>query len=246
MADIIPLKRGYEIKAKVSNAEIWIYEEIGAGWFGGLSAKQFADDIKALGKLDTITVRINSPGGDVFDGVAIYNILKQNPARVVVNIDGLAASIASVIAMAGDEITMAENAMMMIHEAWTMAVGNAGDFRETADRLEKVNGVIRDTYARQTGDKAPPETIAELMTAETWMTAQEAMDYGLVHSLSDSMDMAAHFDLEKFPFKMKSPAARMPLQPAAADPDDGVPLQPDLTVFDQAISRCQKILQKEQ
>jgi ATP-dependent Clp protease, protease subunit len=244
MADIIPMQRGYEIKAKVQEAEIWIYEEIGSGWFGGISAKQFSDDIKALGKVEKITVRLNSPGGDVFDGIAIYNILKSNPAQVVVNIDGLAASIASVIAMAGDEINMAENAMMMIHEAWTIGMGNAGDFREIADRLEKVNGVIRDTYAKQTGDKATAEKLQSLMADETWMTAQEAMDYGLIHSMSESLDMAAHFDLDKFKFKKNPPAARVPMQPEPAEPDKPEPMLPDVSCFDQAISQCERILNK--
>lgn len=242
MADIIPMQRGYEIKAKVSEAEIWIYEEIGAGWFGGLSAKQFADDLKALGKVEKITVRLNSPGGDVFDGIAIYNILKSNPARVTVNIDGLAASIASVIAMAGDEITMAENALMMIHEAWTIAMGNAGDFREIADRLEKVNGVIRDTYARQSGDKASADTITGLMAAETWMTAQEALDYGLIHSLSVSLDMAAHFDLDKYKFKKNPLAARVPMQPDPAESDKPGPMFPDVSCFDAALTKAGAII----
>jgi ATP-dependent Clp protease protease subunit len=245
MADVIPMSRGYEIKAKAREVDVWIYEEIGAGWFGGLSAKQFADDISALGKVDQITVRLNSPGGDVFDGIAIYNILKSNSARVVVNIDGLAASIASVIAMAGDEITMAENAMMMIHEAWTISMGNAGDFREVADRLEKVNGVIRDTYAKQTGEKAGPEIITGLMAAETWMTAQEALDYGLIHSTTAALEMAAHFDLDKFKFKKNPPVAGLPTQPQAAEPDKGEPTLPDVSCFDQAISQCERILKKE-
>jgi ATP-dependent Clp protease, protease subunit len=244
MPDIIPLKRGYEIKAKVQEAEIWIYEEIGGSWFGGISAKQFVDDIKALGKVEKITVRINSPGGDVFDGIAIYNVLKSNSARVVVIIDGLAASIASLIAMAGDEISMAENAMMMIHEAWTIGMGNAGNFRDIADRLDKVNVVIRDTYAQQSGDKAPPETIADLMSDETWMTAQEALDYGLIHSLSESLDMAAHFDLDKFKFKKNPPAARVPMQPEVAASEEPGPMPPDMSCFDQGISRCEAILNK--
>jgi len=238
MADIIPMQRGYEIRAKVSEAEIWIYEEIGSGWFGdGLSAKQFADDIKTLGKVDRITVRLNSPGGDVFDGIAIYNILKSHSARVIVNIDGVAASIASVIAMAGDEIYMAENAMMMIHEAWTMAMGNARELREIADRLEKISGVIRDTYAKRTSEKATPETITRLMDGETLMTAQEALDYGFVDALTEALRMAAHFDLDKFKFKKNPLAARVPMQPEAAVPDNGMPLQPDFTCFDEPLTR---------
>src|ERR1044072_9600498 len=100
-----PMGAGFSIKAKGnSEAEILIYEDVGEGWFGGVTAKQFAEDLKALGKVDTINLRINSAGGDVFDGLAIYRRLVDHPARVITHIDGLAASIASVIAMSGNEI----------------------------------------------------------------------------------------------------------------------------------------------
>ena len=107
---------GFEIKCKGTMADILIYEDIGDGWLGGISAKTFADELKKLKNLTQLNVRINSPGGAVFDGLAIYNTLKKHKANVTVSIDGLAASIASVIAMAGDQITMAENALMMIHD----------------------------------------------------------------------------------------------------------------------------------
>lgn len=232
MAEIISMKRGYEIKAQTKDAEIWLYDEIGGGgWFNeGISAKKFADDLNAMGKLNTITVRINSPGGDVFDGIAIYNILKQNSARVIVNIDGLAASIASVIAMAGDEIHMADNALMMIHEAWTMGMGNAGDFREIADRLDKVNGSILGTYQKKTGKDQ--QELADMMAAETWMNAQEALDMGFVDNVGEPLQMAAHFDMSKFNFKKNPTVARMPMQPETAKPDKGVPMQPENNVKD--------------
>ena len=241
--------KGFSIKAKAKEAEIYLYDEIGSGWFGGVSAKQFADELKALGKLERITVRLNSPGGDVFDGLAIHNILKQNPAQVDMYVDGLAASIASIIAMAGDSINMAENAMMMIHEPWTMALGNAAEMREIADRLEKVSGVLLGTYTRRTGKDE--QEIADLMVAETWMTAQEALDMGFADSIVEEMQMAAHFDLDKFKFRHNPLAdkAKVEDKPEAdAKPDsEGEPMlpEPDLSCFDRGIERCEAILNQK-
>lgn len=181
-------------------AEILIYEDIGEGWMGGLSAKRFADDLKALGKLTEINVRINSPGGSVFDGVAIYNTLRKNGARIIVDIDGLAASIASIIAMAGHEINMASNAFMMIHDPWGLFAGNADELREQADLLDKVRGTLVDTYVGQAGEEKRND-IDEMMRAETWMTASEAEEHGLIHSITDEMQMAAHVDNSKFKYK---------------------------------------------
>ena len=127
------MKGSYQIKAQKDSAEIWIYEDIGEGWLGGLSAKVFADDLKKVGKVKNIYVRINSVGGSAVDGTAIYNSLKRHPANINVSIDGIAASIASIIAMAGDHIEMASNAMMMIHEPWIVAGGTASELREQAD-----------------------------------------------------------------------------------------------------------------
>lgn len=243
MVDIISMKRGYEIKAKAKEAEIWIYEEIGEGWFGGLSAKQFAEDLKALGVLEKITIRINSPGGDVFDGVAIYNILKQNAARVIVYIDGLAASIASIIAMSGDEIYMAGNATMMIHKAWGLTIGNSEDMQAMAEILAKLDGTLTGTYAKRTGQDWAK--ISAMMADETWMNAQEALDMGFVDQITEELKLAAHFDLDKFKFKKNPPADRMPMQPEPAEPDKGVPMQPCYEVFDKGILRCEAILNKE-
>lgn len=181
-------------------AEILIYEDIGEGWLGGISAKGFADMIKSEetenGKLTEINVRINSAGGSVFDGVAIYNTLKKHNARITVDIDGLAASIASIVAMAGDEVRAAENSMLMIHDPWLVTSGSADELRETAELLDKVRGQLLDTYTKRTG--ADEETISQMMTDETWMTASEAMDIGLIDSVTDEMQMAAHYDLTKF------------------------------------------------
>jgi len=185
--------------AKGREAEIWIYEEIGVGWFGGLSASQFVKDIKEIGSVDRILLHINSPGGEVSDGVAIYNVLRQHKARKIVHVDALAASIASVIAMAGDEIHMADNALMMIHNAWGLSMGYAEDMRKTADILDKFDGTIVATYQKRT--KLDESKIKELMASETWMNAQEAVDYGFADDVTDALEIAAHFDLSKFKYR---------------------------------------------
>jgi len=193
------IEKGFSAKAQGTEAEVWLYDEIGEGWFSGLSAKQFAKDIKALGNIEKIILRLNSPGGDVFEGVAIYNILKQHKASVIVQVDGLAASIASVIAMAGNEIKMAQNAMMMIHEAWTFCVGPASELRAAADMIEKVNGSIVGTY--MTRATIGQEKITELMRNETWMTADEVVSYGLADALTEPVQLAAHFDMARFKYR---------------------------------------------
>lgn len=237
--------RGYSIKVEAKEATVPIYEEIGeGGWFEGFSAKQFAEELKAWGKLEKIIVRINSPGGEVFDGITIYNLLKQNSAKVIVYVDGLAASIASVIAMAGDEIHMADNALMMIHDPWSFAIGNAADMRETADRLDKVAGTIVRTYAKKTG-KGEQE-LADMMAAETWMNADEAVEHGFADYVVEALPMAAsaNFDLEKFRYKRSPLAAGTPMRPAAEVKDPGTPMRPNLEFLDAAMQKISDVLER--
>mgnify|MGYP001611055471 CR=1 FL=1 len=189
---------GYRISAKGKEVEIFLYEDIGEGFFGGVSAKGFASDLKAAGKVETINLRINSYGGDVFDGLAIYNLLAAHDARVVSHIDGIAASIASVIAMAGNEIRIAENGFLMIHDAWGAASGNASDIHAFANTLEMVSGSIADVYAKRTGkDRAG---IVDMMHAETWMDAKEATEKGFATSMVENVQMAAKYDPAKHKF----------------------------------------------
>jgi ATP-dependent Clp protease, protease subunit len=124
------LTRWYDFRAQARGAEIVIYDEIGAF---GTPAKAFLDELKALGPVPELTVRINSPGGSVFDGVAIYNALKRHQAMVTVWVDGIAASIASMIAMAGEEVVMPENAMLMLHDPSALVIGTSADMRLMAD-----------------------------------------------------------------------------------------------------------------
>lgn len=179
------------LKDKASKAgEILIYEDVGAGWFGGVSAKSFTDALKALGDVATLDVRINSYGGDVFDGIAIYQQLVQSKARVTTHIDGIAASIASIIAMAGKEIKIAEAGWMMIHDAWGIFAGNAQALRENADRLDAVSKQLAGIYVARTNKK--DEDIVNWMAQEKWFDSKEAVANGFATSVSENLRMAAH------------------------------------------------------
>ena len=173
-------------------ATCYIYDEISAY---GVSVKDFSAVLSGI-KAGTINLSINSPGGNVFDGVTIYNLLKEHPAQVDVQVDGLAASIASVIAMAGDKITMAKNAMMMIHNAWSIACGNASDMRQIADVLDKIDGTLVKTYQDRTG--CTQRDIKSMMAAETWLNADEALAKGFCDCVGSCADAKASFDLSKF------------------------------------------------
>lgn len=195
----------YQIKnADGENAEIMIFDEIG---YFGVSAEQFVNELGRI-SASTITVKINSPGGDVFDGLAIYNALRGHASKVVTQVEGLAASAASFIAMAGDEIAMHESSFMMVHHPWTFALGNAKDLRAVADILEKIGGSLVDIYAKKSG--LPVEDVDKMLTDETWLTAAEARDLSLIDRvLDDNADTPAKaqaFDLSIFSLD-KMPAA---------------------------------------
>lgn len=202
---------GYSIKAKAKSAEILIYDDIGEGWIGGISAKSFIADLKALPDVDTVNVRIHSEGGAVFDGQAIYNAIKRLDARVEVDIDGIAASIASIIAMAGDEIRMAENGFMMIHDPWMVAAGTASELRDAAETMDKVRDTLLKTYVNRTGTDS--ETISQMMLDETWMNADEALEFGFIDSVTEEMKLAAKIDTKRF--RKLPQALAEPPEPAA-------------------------------
>ena len=169
-----------------------------------VSAYSFKDAIENLGDVTEIVVNINSPGGDVFEGLAIHNILKRHDAKVTVNIDGLCASIASVIAMAGDTIRMPKNALMMIHNAMTSDFGNANELRETADLLDKVTSQLMTTYLDKS-ESLNEATLKVLLDAETWLTADEAKHYGLVDEVIAEKKLVACADEEQLSKFMKTP-----------------------------------------
>lgn len=176
-----------------TKAEIIIYAPIGEAnpWSDSVSAKQFSEALKGIDPtVNEITVRINSPGGDVFEGITIYNRLKQHKAKVVVHIDGLAASIASIIALAGDEIIMGEGALFMIHLPWTFAMGNRMELDNTVNRLMDVEEQLISIYSKKTGmDRTE---IKAMLEAETWLDAAQAIEKGFVDSMAkDSLAIAA-------------------------------------------------------
>ncbi len=180
------------IGAENKTPELLVYGEISEWW--GVSSKEFADQLKQI-DTDEINVRINSYGGEVFTASAIYSMLKRHKATVNVFVDGIAASAASVIAMAGDNVTMPENAMLMIHNPLTWTQGNANELRETADLLDKVRDTLVATYRNKTGlDDAK---IIELLDDETYLTAQEAQEYGFIDEIENQTQIAASLTREK-------------------------------------------------
>jgi len=167
--------------------ELLIYEDIGENYWsydGGLTAKTVKQKIDDAGEFSNFAVRINSPGGDAFEGVAIANLIRAQKKPVSVYIDGIAASAASILAMCGDTIVMGRGAMMMIHNAWTVCVGNAADFRKMADTMDKIDeGAIAAGYVAKTGKSL--EDVKALMDAETWMDAEECVKEGFATSIVD-------------------------------------------------------------
>ena len=173
-------------------AEIFIYSDIGYDWWEDKSTAQlFAEELKNLGDISSIDLHINSNGGDVFDGQAIHTLIKNHKGFVTAYIDGLAASIATVIAMGADKVIMPKNAMMMIHNAWTGLYGNANDLRKMADDLDHINDTIVHTYLAKAKDKTDEATIRDLMDKESWLNAEECLSLGLCDEVSEPVKMAA-------------------------------------------------------
>ncbi|GIP38646.1 ATP-dependent Clp protease proteolytic subunit [Paenibacillus sp. J31TS4] len=194
-------KKFWEVKnAANDTGELYIYGDIVSYQWddSDTTAQSFNDDLKALGDIKTLNVYLNSPGGSVFQGQAIHTILKRHKARVNVHVDGVAASIASVIAMAGDAVYMPKNAMMMIHNPWTYAAGNANDLRKAADDLDKIAESIVEAYLGKTGDSLSREQLTEIMDSETWLTADECLAYGLCDVVTEAKEIAASADPEWF------------------------------------------------
>lgn len=188
------------IEMKGDDATIYIYDaivssEAEAQSWGGVSAEALVPQIRAL-KGGTINLRINSPGGDVFAAQAIVAAIRDTKAKVVAHIDGFAASAATVIATAADQIEISDGALYMIHCGWTMAIGNASDMRSTADLLDKVDETIVNQYAERTGK--PAAEVKALMDAETWMSAKEAVDMGFANSVCAPSKTKNQWDLSAY------------------------------------------------
>ena len=186
------------------NLTLSIYGPIGADMFGdGISAKSVSDALAEDSK--SITVRLNSPGGSAYDGVTIYNLLKGCSRPVNVIVDGMAASAASIVAMAGTSVTMSLGSVLMIHNGMSMCYGDANDMRKQADTLDTVTSGIQDIYIAKAGLKR--SEVAEMMDAETWMTADEAVEKGFATAVAkDKKAVKNSFDLGKFKFKNSAPA----------------------------------------
>jgi ATP-dependent Clp protease protease subunit len=193
------MSKFWEFKAAAEKkGELYLYHEIGeASWFNETtSAAEFQKDLAALGDIDVLDVYINSPGGDVFAGLAIYHMIKRQNATVNVHVDGIAASAASIVAMAGDKIIMPKAATMMIHNAGSYVYGNKAKHRALADELERIDGQLADIYAART--KKEKTDIAAWMDNERWMSGDEALADGFADEVEDNKQIAACADAEKY------------------------------------------------
>lgn len=172
------------VRGASDDTTITMYDMIGSdGWSEGVTAKRVSAALRSIGSRD-VTVSINSPGGDFFEGLAIYNLLREHPHKITVKVVGLAASAASVIAMSGDEIQVARSGFLMVHNAWSIVIGNRHDLRSAADVMDQFDASMAELYAQAAGI-----TVAEaaaLMDAETWMGGQAAVDAGFATSLLDA------------------------------------------------------------
>ena len=191
------MRQMWEIKqqAEPGTLDLYIYGDVESDgydfWTGEViqsetSANTFREELAAHPETNQINIYINSYGGSVFEGTSIYNQLRRHPAHKTVYIDGFACSIASVIAMAGDEIIMPRNALMMIHNMWMCAQGNADELRKAADDLEKINEAGRAAYLAKAGDKLAPDVLAQMADGETWLTADECINYGLADRYAEN------------------------------------------------------------
>lgn len=197
------IKKMWELRqaADPGTLELYIYGDVEGDshdWWtdeiirSETSANAFREALAAHPDVQQIDLYINSYGGSVFEGTAIYNQLRRHPAHKTVYVDGFACSIASVIAMAGDEIIMPRNTLMMIHNMWMVAAGNANDLRKAADDLDTINAAGRAAYLDKAGDKLSEEKLAEMMDAETWLTAEECVALGLADQIAErDADMSA-------------------------------------------------------
>jgi HK97 family phage major capsid protein/ATP-dependent Clp endopeptidase proteolytic subunit ClpP len=241
-------KKFYSINnaAGDETAEIFIYEQIGEDWWSGegVTAKNFCKEIAAL-KVANIDLHINSPGGSVFDGQAIYNALKRHPANVTTYVDGIAASIASVIALAGNKVVMAGNSLFMIHNPWGVTQGTSDDMRKYADVLDKVRDTIVSVYREKCG-MADAEIIAA-MDAETWMSAEEAVAFGFVDEITQEMKMAAlaSFDFKALGFK-HPPVAETPAPETPAPENIDPPAQAAGHIQPQGANKAEVVIMSTQ
>ena len=178
---------------------IWMYDVIGDSFFGGISAGMFQSAVGEFDKSDDLSLRINSGGGVIDEAFAMYNIIRQHRGKVTAYVDAIAASSASYLIMAADEIVMAKNSLLMIHKPYGMAGGDADEFRKIADVLDKYQGNLEQAYVDRTG--LDRETINTLMNDETWFTADEGMEKGFIDRVDDVDYKLENKDLSSFGYK---------------------------------------------
>ena len=182
----------YAIDTSEDQTEVLIYDVIGWPF---IDANVFARDFNRITSRE-ITVGINSPGGDVFDGTAIFNTIDSHPARITTRIDGIAASMASIVALAGDEIQIASNAYYMMHNPWSLAIGDYRDFQKEGDLLERIAGNLAKTYSERTS--VDIKTAQSMMDDETWIIGQELVDQGFADKVIGNKEAKATFDLSMY------------------------------------------------
>lgn len=201
---IVNLRQGrndwYRIVNATDVAQVYIYDEIG---YFGVTASDFVKELQDI-KTDHIELHLNTPGGEVFDGIAIYNALKEHSAEVTVSVDGLAASCGSFIAMAGDNVLMTKNSSMMIHDAHGLCIGNSADMRRLADLLDKTSDNIASIYAERAGGTVA--TWRDRMRDETWYSADEAVKAGLADEVKGTSKNDNSWDLSIFNFAGRASA----------------------------------------
>jgi ATP-dependent Clp endopeptidase proteolytic subunit ClpP len=237
------VKNWYSVTAKSEKEfEVLIYDEIG---IFGITAKQFVEDFKKIPASASVVLRINSPGGDVFDSLAIYNVIRRHGGPVNATIDGLAASAASIIAMAAKHLAMPDNTFLMIHNASGLAIGEAEDMRALAELLDKISTQLTSIYAARSGQSV--EKIAELMSDETWLTAQEAKQLGLADEVLAPVKLAARADLRTRFKRLPDLLAAIPAPQSVPAPTPAImrtpshSLQDDLTFENRLINDAARV-----
>ncbi len=187
--------------ARGEPAELFIYDQIGSSmWEEGVTPASLIDEIKSLKmkNKDTLSIRINSPGGNMFDGNTIYNYLRSMKQNIDVTIDGMAASAASIIAMAGDTIRMPENSFLMIHNPWMVVAGDSQVMRKTADDLDVMRDGAVKTYLSKTGGKVSKDELITMLDEETWLGAELAVELGFADEVLEPVRAAALFDVSNY------------------------------------------------
>lgn len=222
------------VRAAAEDDRLYVYDVIGGDWYGGVSAIDFIADLKAI-EADTVHLHINSPGGDVFEARAMCQAIKSSGKKVIAHVDGLAASAASYLALAADEVEIADGAFFMIHNAWTLAYGNRHDFRQSADVLEKIDGSIAADYAGKTG--ADLDKVHAWMDAETWFTADEAITEGFADRKAEGKSTKASNSAWNLAAYEHAPAALMATEKPDAAPEPTI----DRVALERRVALLQRI-----